>query len=33
MFLIGTANATACLILSALLAIYIALPPRFWQRG
>jgi uncharacterized membrane protein len=31
MFLVGIVNATACLILSTLLAIYFALPPRLWQ--
>ena len=31
-FVIGFINATACLIFTALLAIYFALPPRLWHR-
>jgi uncharacterized membrane protein len=33
LLLIGLASATACLSLSAILAIYFALPPHLWHRG
>jgi uncharacterized membrane protein len=32
MLLIGTDNATACLVFSLLIAIYFSLPPRLWAK-
>jgi len=29
---VAALSATACLIVSAVIAIYFALPPRLWQR-
>lgn len=33
MFVVGLKSGVACLALSALLAIFFALPPRLWSRG